>query len=288
LPTSIDKNQLATAPTRTVALANGQTTTFKIWNAPACGVLVNNPCFAKLLVLQDNVYSSQGSNLYEGGILEIRKRFSNHASVQVSYTFSKAFSTSTDFNSDFGPQDNTKLSLERGLSDFDQRHKLVLIGMLESPWKGGSGASIGERIFSGFQLAPIVRYNSGHPFNLLAGTDVNGDRHSTNDRPIGVAHNTGAGPDFVSFDMRVSRSFRRTEKARLAFMFEGFNIFNQLNYSSVNNVVDPNFLLPKTAGGLGNLTANVHGSATLAPNQPLGFTNAYPARQLQLGARVTF
>lgn len=288
LPTSIDKNDLQTTPTTTVPLANGQTTTFKNFRAAACGVAVNNPCFARLGVLQDNVYSSQGSNLYEGGILEIKKRFNGYASMQLNYTFSKAFSTSTDFNSDFGPQDNTALKLERGLSDFDQRHKLVVIGLLGSPWKGGSGTPVLERIFSGFQMTPILRYNSGHPFNLLAGTDVNGDRHSTNDRPIGVGHNTGVGPDFVSFDMRLTRNFKVTEKGNLAFMVEGFNIFNQINYSSVNNVVDPNFLLPTTAGGLGNLTANVHGSATIAPNQPLGFTNAYPMRQLQLGAKFTF
>ncbi|HWZ42066.1 MAG TPA: TonB-dependent receptor [Candidatus Saccharimonadales bacterium] len=288
LPTSIDKNSLPTTPTSTVLLANGQTATFRNFRSPACAALVNNPCFASLLKLQDNVYSSKGSNIYEGAIVEVKKRFNSHASLQLNYTWSKAFSTSTDFNSDFGPQDSTNLAAERGLSDFDQRHKLVLIALLESPWKGGSGASIGERIFSGFQLAPIVRYNSGHPFNLLAGTDVNGDRHSTNDRPIGVGHNTGVGPDFTSFDMRVTRNFRFAEKANLAFVVEGFNIFNQINYASVNNVVSPNLLLPTSAGGLGFTTANLHGSAIIAPNQPLGFTSALPTRQIQVGARVTF
>jgi hypothetical protein len=288
LPTSIDKNALATTPTTSVLLANGQTATFRNFRSGACGVLVNNPCFANLLTLQDNVYSSKGSSLYEGGILEIRKRFNSHASLQINYTFSKAFSTSTDFNSDFGPEDNANLAAERGLSDFDQRHKLVMLALLESPWKGGSGAPLAERIFSGFQVAPIVRFNSGHPFNLLAGTDVNGDRHSTNDRPIGVGHNTGVGPDFTSYDMRVTRNFKLTEKANLAILAEGFNIFNQINYASVNNVVDPNLLLPITSGGSGFTTANLHGSAIIAPNQPLGFTAAFPTRQIQLGAKVTF
>jgi Carboxypeptidase regulatory-like domain len=280
LPTSVDQNALPTAPFRTVALANGSTTTFHVWNAAPCAVVVNNPCFAKLLTLQDNFYSSRGAAIYEGGILEIKKRFSDHMSLMVNYTFSKAFSSSTDFNSDFGPQDNTNLALERGLSDFDQRHKLVIATVLESPWK--------NRFLSGFQVAPIVRYNSGHPFNLLAGTDVNGDRHSTNDRPIGVAHNTGVGPDFATFDMRVTKRFKFTEKMSLDIIGEGFNIFNQINYASVNNVVNPNLLLPTTAGGLGFTTANLHGSASIAPNQPLGFTSAFPMRQLQLGAKLIF
>lgn len=288
LPTSIDKNDLTTAPTRTVQLANGSPVTFHIWNSPACAVAVNNPCFARPIVLQDNVYSSEGTALYEGGILEIRKRFSNHASVWLNYTFSKAFSNSTDFNSDFGPQDNTNLHLEKGLSDFDQRHKLVMYAILDSPWSGGKDANFAERLVSGFQIAPILRYNSGHPFNLLAGTDVNGDRHSTNDRPIGVGHNTGVGPDYVSFDMRVRRTFKLTEGSTVALIAEGFNIFNQINYAAVNNTVDPNFLLPTSAGGLGNTTANVHGSSTLAPNRPLGFTAAFPMRQIQLGLRFAF
>jgi hypothetical protein len=288
LPSSIDKNALPTTPTTTVLLANGATTTFHNWRSPACGVLINNPCFANLLTLQDNVYSSVGTALYEGGILEIKKRFSNHSSLWLNYTFSKAFSNSTDFNSDFGPQDNTNLHLERGLSDFDQRHKLVIAGVFESPWTGGKDSSFGERVFSGFQLTPVVNFTSGHPFNLLAGTDVNGDRHSTNDRPFGVAHNTGVGPDYVTFDLGARRRFKFGENNSVDLMIQGFNVFNQTNYASVNNVVDPGFLLPTTAGGLGNTTANVHGSATIAPNQPLGFTSVFPMRQVQLGARINF
>jgi hypothetical protein len=302
LPTSIDKNNLPTAPFSNITLASGTVVRVQNFNtsvlnpltpgfAPCAGAAIVT-CFARPAVLQDNVYSSEGAALYEGGILEIKKRFSDKVSLMVNYTFSKAFSTSTDFNSDFGPQNNLNLAGERGLSDFDQRHKVVIAGVLESPFSGKSPNTL-ARIFANFQLAPIVRYNSGHPFNLLAGADVNGDRHSTNDRPIGVAHNTGVGPDYSSFDMRVSRRFRLTERANLQVIAEGFNIFNTINYAAVNNVVDPAFLLPTVAaavtpGGRGHLTANVHGSANIAPNQPLGFTSAFPMRQIQLGARVTF
>jgi hypothetical protein len=241
-----------------------------------------------LLTLQDNVYSSKGSASYAGAIIEMKKRFSEHMSLMLNYTFSKANSTSTDFNSDFGPVDNTNPGGERGPSDFDQRHKLVIAAVLESPWKGGQGESFLRRAFSGFQLSPVIRYNSGHPFNLLAGTDVNGDRHSTNDRPIGVGHNTGKGPDFTSFDARLTRRFRITEKGSLQIVAEGFNLFNQINYASVNNVVDPSFLLPTSAGGLGFTNANVHGTNTVSPSSPLGFTSAFPMRQIQLGAKFTF
>ena len=283
LPTSIDGNDLTTTPTVTTTLANGNQVVAHRWNAAPCTVLVNNPCFAKIGVLQSDVYSSKGAALYEGGILEIKKRFSDHLSLMLNYTFSKGFSTSTDFNSDFGPQDNTNLSAERGLSDFDQRHKLVIASVMESPWK--------NKFFANFQFSPVLRYNSGHPFNLLAGTDVNGDRHSTNDRPIGAAHNTGVGPDFTSFDMRLSRGFKVKEKASLQFMVEAFNLFDQTNYASVNNVVGANFGLPAASGGDPNFTTfNVHGTALRSPSDArgLGFTSAFAKRQLQLGVRLAF
>lgn len=227
-------------------------------------------CFANPLLLQADQYSSQGSALYQGGILEVKKRFSHHFAFLGSYTFSKAIDTTTDFNSDYGPNDQTNLAAERGLSSFDQRHKVVLAGVIQSPWQG--------RILSGFELAPIFRYNSSHPFNLLAGTNVNNDRHSTTDRPPGVGRNTGVGPNYVSFDMRLSWQFKVAEKSKLQFMVEGFNLFNRTNLGSVNNVV----------GVIAPPTQPFHGDRTLSPSQPLGFTSALPNRQLQFGLRLSF
>ena len=106
--------------------------------------------------------------------------------------------------------------------------------------------------------------------------------------PSESARNTGLGPDFFSFDMRLSRAIKLGERAQLQFMAEGFNLANRTNYASVNNIVDPIFLVAKAAGGDGNLTANVKGSASLLPTTPLGFTSALAKRQIQLGLRATF
>ena len=226
-------------------------------------------CFVNFGLLQTNQYSSAGAALYHGGILEIKKRFSDHFTLFGSYTYSKAIDEVTDFNSDFGPMDQTNLAGERGRSTFDQRHKVVFAAVLESPSK--------NRVLSGFQLAPIVRYNSQHPFNLLAGTNVNNDRHSTNDRPPGAGRNTGIGPDYVTFDMRLSRVFKLTEKANVQLMAEGFNIFNRTNFASVNNVV-----------GVIAPPFDLSGTRAASPSQPLGFTSAFPKREIQLGLRVNF
>ena len=45
----------------------------------------------------------------------------------------------------------------------------------------------------------------------------------------------GKGPSFWTFDMRLSRRFRVREAGNLDLMFEAFNLFNHLNYQSVNN-----------------------------------------------------
>ena len=280
LPVALDLNNLPTTPTTTTTGVTGQPVTFHNWRSPACGVLVNNPCFANLLILQNNQYSSAASAVYHGGILEIRKRFSNHWSVMANYTYSKAIGTTTDFNSDFSPFDQTFLAGERGLSDFDQRHKVVVAAILESPWTE-SGFT------KDWQFSPIIRYNSGHPVNLLAGTDVNGDRHSTNDRLLGVSHNTGLGPDFFTVDARLSRSFKVGEKVSVMFAAEAFNLFNRTNFGAYNNVV--------AAGALAGGT-NLSGTFVDPITNPLGgqggaFTSGaspIPRRQMQFGFRLTF
>lgn len=277
LPVAIDSNALATAPLTSVTLANGKTVQYRNWAAPQCSA---NPllCFANPLLLQTNVYSSKGSALFQGGILEIKKRFSDHFTLLGNYTYSKAFNTTTDFNSDFGPEDNTNLAAERALSDFDERHKIVVAGVFESPWR--------QRFLSGFQVSPIVSYHSGLPFNLLTGSDVNGDRHYTNDRPIGAPRNTGLGPNFVQFDSRLGWRWKFTERYSMMLTAEAFNLFNRTNYASVNNIVDPSFALPAPQG-LGQTTFNVHGFAG-NPSSPLAFTSDFPKREFQLGARFEF
>jgi hypothetical protein len=275
LPVAMDTNLLPGAPFDTGATglpSNG--IPFQDWGSPTC----TNPatlgqCFADptLTILQNNVYSSIANAVYNGGIFELRKRYSNHFTLLANYTFSKAIDDSTDFNSDYSPFNSTCLPCDRSLSDFDQRHKIVVAGVFDSPF-------VNSKIFGGFQLAPIFSYNSGHPFNLLAGADVNSDGHFTNDRPPGAGRNTGLGPSYTNFDLRLSRSFKLSERASVLITAEGFNLANHTNFSSVNNVVGPGFAPP----------FNVRGSAALFPNEPLAFTAAFPAREFQLGARLTF
>ncbi|HKN76190.1 MAG TPA: TonB-dependent receptor [Candidatus Acidoferrum sp.] len=302
LPTAIDTNLLP-APMSTVTLANGKNYSYRNWNTTAagadplggaeglpCDASQGFACFVNPFIVQNNEYASVGSALYQAGILEVQKRFSDHFTMFGNYTYSKGYDTGTDFNSDYGPQDPTNLGADRALSEFDQRNKVVVAGVFDSPWK--------NPILAAFQLAPIFTYNSGHPFNLLAGGEVNGDNHTTNERPIGAGRDTGIGPDYTNLDLRLSWHHKLVEKANLQFTAEVFNLANHTNYASVNNEVSPLFGLPSNAAdntacpacpvGLGNTTFHVHGSAALSPSQPLGFTSDFPKREIQLGLRLTF
>ncbi|MFZ3265578.1 MAG: TonB-dependent receptor [Terriglobales bacterium] len=297
LPVAIDTNLLP-APFSTVPLANGSTVSYRNWNtSPAadplggtefpggvfpCATTVQ--CFVNPLIVQNNQYTSGAYALYEGGIVEVKKRFSEHFNLFGNYTFSKGFDTSTDYNTDYGPQDPTNLNLDRSLSEFAERHKVLIAGVLDSPWR--------QPILSGFQLAPIFEAHSGHPFNLLAGGEVNGNNHTTNERPIGAPRDTGLGPDYIDFDMRLSWAHKLGEKANVRFTAEGFNIANRTNFASVNNEVSPLFGFTP-----GFTTFNVRGmrpgtplagGGTATSSTPLAFTSAFPKRQIQFGLRFTF
>jgi hypothetical protein len=129
-------------------------------------------------------------------------------------------------------------------------------------------------------LAPIVTYGAGHPFNLLLGFDANRDTQPNTDRPLGAGRNTGQGPDYLSFDMRLSKRFRfgADENYGLEGIFEAFNLFNRVNYNGINNVVGtatfPSF--------------RVKGRPDADPTDPLGFTSAADPRQIQLGFKFRF
>ena len=67
-----------------------------------------------------------GAALYQAGIFEIRGRVRDNFTLFANYTYSKAHDNVTDFNSDYGPNDQTNLAAEWSLSTFDQRHKVVV------------------------------------------------------------------------------------------------------------------------------------------------------------------
>jgi hypothetical protein len=204
--------------------------------------------------------------MYHGMAVSATKRYSNNYQIQVSYTLGKAIDDTTDFITDLQPANQLDLRAERSLSAFDQRHRLVLSSVLNP--------------LTGFTVAPILTYSSGHPFNLLLGFDANGDTQANTDRPLGAGRNTGIGPNYVSFDLRVAKEwgFGNDSEYKLEGIVEAFNLFNRVNFSGVNN----------TVGAAPMANHHVQGNPNAKPAEPLGFTSAFDPRQIQLGVKFKF
>jgi hypothetical protein len=208
-------------------------------------------------------YEGAGNSYYDAMVLSFNKRAARWASWRVSYTLSKAIDDAGNFFFST-PQNNFNVRDDRGLSDNDQRHRLVVSGTLEAPRTWDDGGP--RRLLRGFQLGYIFTYASRLPFNVLTGNDRNFDTNN-NDRPAGLGRNTGHGFDFASLDLRVSRRIALTERVRVELLAEGFNVLNRANLSIPNNTF-----------GTG-----------AAPLPSFGLpTAALDPRQLQFGLRLSF
>ena len=233
-------------------------------NVPRCTAAVDsNLCRPDPNFGNISRYEGSGDSYYNGLVASFNKRQGDWATVRVSYTLSKSIDNSGNFFFS-SPQDNSNLRGERGLSDNDQRHRLTISGTSNTPKTIEN--EFARKAFGGFQVSYIYTYASKLPFNVLAGSDLNGDSNN-NDRPFGLGRNTGKGFDFSSFDLRLSRRFQLTERFNLELLAEGFNLFNRANYSVPNNTF-----------GTGT-------TALAAFGRP---TAAFDPRQIQFGFRLNF
>jgi Carboxypeptidase regulatory-like domain/TonB dependent receptor len=237
---------------------------------------------------QDNIYEQTANSFYHGFTMQVQRRFSNNFSVNAHYTLAKSIDEVTDFNSDWSAQNPLNLRLDRSLSSFDQRHRMVLSANFQSPFQG---AALKNWVF-----APIFVGQSGRPFNLLLGFDANADRRFQSDRPGQAGRNTGIGEPYYSFDLRLGRRFFVKEGRFLEFTFDAFNLFNRANLLGINNILgagcaDPSGdrLAPCTTPGAVPMTEfDMQGRRDRRPTEPLGFTSAADARQMQFGARFNW
>ena len=214
-----------------------------------------NPNFGNI-----SQYDSLGDSWFNGLTASLETRRGSWGRVRVSYTLSKA---EDDAGNAFfqTPQTQNDILADKGPSDNDQRHRLVVSGTI-------------QRGLGGFQVGWVYSYASAAPFNIVTGADNNGDT-TINDRPAGVGRNAGRFPCFddlsetcgtATFDARLSRVLTFGAH-RIELMLEGFNLFNRANVVNVNNTIGNN---PTPSPTFKQVTA------------------VGDMRQLQLGARWTF
>ena len=95
-----------------------------------------------------------------------------------------------------------------------------------------------------------------------------------------LSRDTLAGPGYADWDLSLLKSTSLTERTRLQFRAEFFNVLNHTNLQTPNEVV---FASGPTQGTAANQTA----PAVLSPTAGV-ITTAITSRQIQLGIKLTF
>ena len=243
---------------------------------------------------------------YDGLLLSVEKRLSNHYQFRASYTLSKAFNYANDDQIPFsnGPLNPNNLQLEYGPTPNDQRHRFTFSGVVGLP--------------AGIRLAPIFTLASRVPMDILVpgggqripqlqrnaggrlfhtGAELNAFIKQINaaggfgGQPLPLVSESARFSDtFSSFDLRLSKVFKIGERVRIEPLVEAFNLFNvtnvlgfsKSNYSGFSNVLVRDSNDPTSAGFL-------RSSSFGQPVTTAGgvFGSGGP-RAFQFAARVTF
>ena len=119
----------------------------------------------------------------------------NGVSFILAYTFAKSIDGSggigSGSNSSGTPQNPYNLRAERGLSDFDVRHRVVFSPVAELPFGKGKAYlnnGFASKIAGGFQVSGIFTFQTGRPFTITDSASNTSTLFGNNDRPNIIAN----------------------------------------------------------------------------------------------------
>jgi hypothetical protein len=204
---------------------------------------------------------NNGKSLYQGMQVNLNKRFSHDFSVLVSYTLSHTVNTVEPDAPGGDPNDANLLgAFERGDSLLDQRHRAAISGWWNLPYQ--------------FTFGGLATLASARPYNIVIGSDVNGDGANV-DRPVingtVIGRNAARGNALYDFSLFLEREFRISERVRFGLRAEGLNIFNHQN----------------TIGRVGTFGTGSTPNANFGSPLP-GVANVEPNRMFQFQGRLRF
>ena len=240
-----------------------------------------NPAFGQLLTYETGV-----SSWYHALILQATQRFNYGIQFSTSFTWSHATDdgqSSFTFLPGNTVLDPYNIRADHGNGVLDQRKRLVFNGLWQPSIKSSGFAQ--RALLAGWKLSGIVALSDGFPqtgtVNLanLAGGLGSGlnAAQATNNRFPGIGRNAFVRPGLSNVDARVAREFRFKESKSVEFLVEGFNVFNRVNYATVNAT---QYTLVGT-----NLVPN---PLFMKPQTALSYPSVGNPRQLQLALRVNF
>jgi outer membrane receptor protein involved in Fe transport len=248
-------------------------------NTPTCiAAGSNNGCRPNAAYGNNKQYQSVGDSYYDALAVSFQQRPTRWGSYRISYNWSKAIDDVGEFFFS-SPINNFDIAEDRGLSDDDQRNRLVFDGTIHTSMQSSHG--LWGHLSSGFLLSTLLQYYSPLPLNITTGTNsiqgttlrpcMPGITNCTQALPgTVIARNSGTGFNFFNMNTRLSRTFPLGERFRLEAIAEAFNALNHRND-----------LIPNGTFGTGTYPT--------AANSSFGHATAVgDPRQVQLAARLTF
>jgi hypothetical protein len=153
------------------------------------------------------IIHSQGNADYNSLQVKLQQQYRHGISYLVAYTYAKSFDNAPGFSdvsasSAATPQNSFCPACERGLSDFNVKSRLVLSPVVLLPFGKGqrflNHGGITSALVGGWQLSSLVQVQTGRPFTVLYGTNLNASlSFNLEDRPNQIA-NPNSGPKTVA------------------------------------------------------------------------------------------
>ena len=112
-----------------------------------------------------NQNDSGANSTYNALWVTANKRLSRGLQFNASYTWSKSIDYNSLNSQGTVVQDSFNIRGDRGLSDFDARHRFVISAIYELPFRG-------NRLVEGWQFSTITQLQSGNPINILSGNPI--------------------------------------------------------------------------------------------------------------------
>ena len=207
------------------------------------------------------------------------RRFSSGFAFQFEYQFTKALGEQIHV---LPPMDNRNTRLDRGNLDTIRQHFAAINYIYDLPFGPGkrylsSASGVARALLGGWQIAGISTIGSGEPYSVTftstvlgwpsSRADIVGDLKVSDPSTQGwfnpqafavpapflygnSARNMLFGPSFFGWDAAVFKNTQLTERLRLEFRAEFFNILNHPNFG----VPASNISVPATVGRISTAT----------------------------------
>jgi hypothetical protein len=289
------------APTNVTVTIAGQSP-INLLKGPALPVAGAQFTFQEFTGARPNTHFGQMSQIstlvhssYNGLVLQFTRRMTHGLQVQSSYTFAHALDddqVSSATLSGNTPQNPFNINGDYGNSNFDVRHKFVGALVWQPDHFAKSDNAAAKWVLSGWTLSPILVASTGLPFspsvsgNIPGGTFTGVIGAGGSSRVPFFDRNSFRMPSFFNTDMRLARDFHIWERATLQISIDYFNLFNNVNITSIGTQLFSS--ISGTAGApVFNYVNTASSTFSLNSNGNNGTFVPTP-RLLQIGGRISF